>query len=71
MDLVKRLINEHFDKFRYALLGGAAIAAVNTLSRPDYNIIIYLYIFYVWTMMTDSKVIISFLISGSSGQREG
>jgi hypothetical protein len=55
MDYLKRLSSQP-DIFKYALLGGAAIAAVNTLSRADYNVILYLYIYYVWAMMNDTKV---------------
>ena len=33
---------------------GATIAAFNTLSRADYNFVLYLYMFYVWTFMGDS-----------------
>ena len=41
-------------KVKYLFLIGAIIAAINTLSRADYNFVVYLYMFYVWTFMGDS-----------------
>jgi hypothetical protein len=55
MDKIKQLIYQHQDKFKYLLLAGAGLAAFNTLARADYNLILYLYIFYVWNNMSDSK----------------
>lgn len=57
MEQVKRIILQHEDKLKHTILAGAGIAAFNTLSRPDFNLILYLYIYYVWNMMNDSKVI--------------
>jgi hypothetical protein len=58
MDYLRRQIAGQPEIFKYILLGGAAVAAVNTLSRPDYNIVLYLYVYYVWMMMNDSKVLV-------------
>jgi hypothetical protein len=55
MEKVKQMAYQHQNKFKFLLLAGAGIAAFNTLSRPDYNLILYLYIYYVWNNMTDSK----------------
>jgi len=55
MDKVRTLVTQHQDKFKFLLFGGAGLAAFNTLARPDYNLILYLYIFYVWNNMNDSK----------------
>jgi hypothetical protein len=55
MDKVKALINQHQDKFKFLLFAGAGLAAFNTLARPDFNLILYLYIYYVWNNMNDSK----------------
>lgn len=55
MDKVRQLVYTHQDKFRFLLFAGAGIAAFNTLARPDFNIILYLYIFYVWNNMGDNK----------------
>ena len=51
MDKVKNLLSKHSGKLKYLFLCGAIIAAINTLSRADYNFILYLYMFYVWTFM--------------------
>ena len=55
MDKIRQLVVTHQEKFRFVLFAGAGIAAFNTLARPDYNLILYLYIFYVWNNMGDSK----------------
>ncbi len=55
MDKVRQLVHTHQDKFKFLLFGGAGIAAFNTLARPDFNLILYLYLFYVWNNMNDSK----------------
>jgi hypothetical protein len=55
MDKLKQIVTKHQDKFKYILFAGAGIAAFNTLARPDFNLILYLYIFYVWNHMADSK----------------
>ena len=47
MDFLKR----HSSKVKYLFLLGAIIAGFNTLSRADYNFVLYLYMFYVWTFM--------------------
>ena len=47
MDILKR----HSGKVKYLFLLGAIIAGFNTLSRADYNFILYLYMFYVWAFM--------------------
>ena len=57
MESIKQLIAKHGDKFKFLILGAIGISAFNTLVRADYNIVLYLYIYYVWTMMTESKVI--------------
>jgi hypothetical protein len=56
MENVKQSISNHIDKFKFLLFGGTIIAAINSIARPDFNIILYLYIYYVWNMMNDSKV---------------
>jgi len=55
MDKIKGLITGHQGKLKYLLLAGAGLAAFNTLARPDFNLIVYLYIYYVWHNMNDSK----------------
>jgi hypothetical protein len=55
MEKVKQLVTQHQDKFKFILFAGAGIGAFNTLARPDYNMILYLYIYYIWNNMSDSK----------------
>ena len=51
MDKVRNILAKHSSKLKYLFLCGAIIAAINTLSRADYNFVLYLYMFYVWTFM--------------------
>ena len=51
MDKVKNLIAKHSGKMKYLFLCGAIIASLNSLSRADYNFVVYLYMFFVWTFM--------------------
>ena len=53
MEKMKLLAEKHSDKLKYLLLLGAFIALINTFCRADYNFIIYLYMFYVWTFMKE------------------
>ena len=54
MQKIKNIVARHSSKLKYLFLCGAIIAAINTLSRADYNFVVYLYMFYVWTFMGDS-----------------
>lgn len=56
MEKIKHLVFQHQDKIKHALLLGAGIASVNCLARADYNIVIYLYIYFIWNVL-ESKVI--------------
>jgi hypothetical protein len=56
MKIIKNNVLKNQDKIQYLFFAGAGIAGINTILRPDYNLIVYLYLFYVWTMMTNSKV---------------
>ena len=51
MDKIRGILATHSGKIKYLFLCGAIIAAINTLSRADYNFVLYLYMFYVWTFM--------------------
>ncbi len=55
MEKIKNIVAKHSSKIKYLFLCGAIIAAINTLSRADYNFVVYLYMFYVWTFMGDSQ----------------
>ena len=61
MEKLKTLVNEHKDKLNYVVLGCAGLAAFNCLIRPDFNLIIYLYVYYVWYMFNENKVKFSFI----------
>ena len=53
MEKVKQIAEQHSDKLKYLLLTGAIIGLINTFCRADYNFVIYLYMFYVWTFMKE------------------
>lgn len=54
MDQVKKHVITHQDKFKFLLFAGTGVAAFNTLARPDFNLILYLYLFYIWKFMENS-----------------
>ena len=53
MEKVKQLAEKYSDKLKYLLLIGAFVGLINTFCRADYNFVIYLYMFYVWTFMKE------------------
>ena len=53
MEKVKQLAEKYSDKLKYLLLIGAFVALINTFCRADYNLIIYLYMYYIWTFMKE------------------
>ena len=53
MDKVKQLAEKYSDKLKYLFIGGAIIGLINTFCRADYNLILYLYMFYVWRFMNN------------------
>ena len=55
MDKCKDWVYQNQDKIKTFLIIGAAIAAFNCLTRPDYNLIIYLYIYFVFDSCGDNK----------------
>ena len=54
MEKIKSITAKYSSKLKYFLLLAAIIAALNSLSRADYNFVIYLFMFYVWTFMENS-----------------
>ena len=56
MDKVKNLATKYSSKLKYFYICGAIIASLNTLSRADYNFVLYLFMFYVWTFMENTEV---------------
>lgn len=55
MNRCKEWIYKNQDKIKLFLLIGAGLAAFNCLTRPDYNLIIYLYIYFVFDQINDNK----------------
>ena len=56
MEQIRRIAKSNEHNFKFLIFAAIGIGAFNTLTRPDYNLIIYLYFYYVWNMMSDSKV---------------
>ena len=57
MDKCKTWVFKNQDKIKTFLLFGAIIGGINCLSRPDFNLIIYLYLYFIWDHCSDSKEI--------------
>ena len=55
MDKIRELSIQHSNKLNYLIILGTIIAATNTICRPDYNFILYLYIFYIWKFMNNQR----------------
>ncbi len=55
MESCKQWVYQNQDKMTYFFLLGAAIGGFNCLTRPDYNLVIYLYIYFIWDKCSDNK----------------
>jgi hypothetical protein len=55
MNRCKNFILSNKDKFQFVLFVGAGIAAFNCLCRPDYNLFLYFFIYFVWFNLNDFK----------------
>ena len=55
MEKIKSTAIKYSSNLKYLFLCGAIIAAINTLSRADYNFILYLFMFYIWTFLENSE----------------
>lgn len=55
MDKCKNWIFTNQNKISYFMIIGAGIGAVNCLARPDYNLLIYLYLYFIWINCSDTK----------------
>ena len=53
MDKVRKFVQDHHHNFKYSLMLAAALGAFNCLAKPDYNVVLYLYIYYVYYMIED------------------
>ena len=56
MEKIKNIATKYSSKLKYFYICGAIIASLNTLSRADYNFVLYLFMFYVWTFMENTEV---------------
>jgi hypothetical protein len=56
MDKIKSFVLSQQGKLKQVILFGAGLGAFNCLTRPDFNLIVYLYIYYIWFMF-ENKVI--------------
>ena len=55
MEKIKNLEKENLYIIIFLLITGAIIGGINTLSRADYNLILYLYMYYIWHFMDNQK----------------
>ena len=51
MENIKQYINKNYEKLKYFFLASAALSCFNCLAKPDYNLVLYVYAFFVWNMM--------------------
>ena len=57
MEKVTQIAEKHSDKLKYLLLSGACIGLINTFCRADYNLVLYLYMYYIWIYLTNDPEI--------------
>ena len=55
MEKIKNLAKQNSHRLNFLLITGAIIGGINTLSRADYNLILYLYMYYIWHFMDNQK----------------
>lgn len=55
MNDFKAFVNKHQEKLKYFFLASAALSCFNCLAKPDYNLVLYAYAFFVWNMMGQSS----------------
>ena len=57
MDKLTQIAEKHSNKLKYLILTGAIIGLVNTFGRADFNLILYLYMYYIWNFMAEDQEI--------------
>jgi hypothetical protein len=57
MDKLKQFIYNNQAKVSTLFYAGAAIGAFNCLTRPDFNLFLYIYMVYIWTILENKEVI--------------
>lgn len=55
MENFKAFVNKHQSKLKYLFLACAGLSCFNCLAKPDYNIVLYAYAFFVWNMMGNTN----------------
>jgi hypothetical protein len=55
MERINGIVMQNKDKIKYLVLGCAALAGFNCLTRPDFNLILYLFIYNLWYVNDDGK----------------
>ena len=55
MEKIKNLAKQNSHRLKFLLITGAIIGGINTLCRADYNLILYLYMYYIWHFMDNQK----------------
>ena len=55
MEKVSQMAEKYSDKLKYLIITGAVIGLINTFCRADYNFILYVYMYYIWTHMTEDQ----------------
>ena len=56
MDKIRTLILENEEKISYLFYAGAGLGAINCLTRPDFNLFLYIYLIYIWSILENKEV---------------
>ena len=56
MDKIKQFILDNQHKINYAFYAGAGLGAFNCLTRPDFNLFLYIYLIYIWSILENKEV---------------
>ena len=59
MDKIRTMILENQEKIVYTFYTGAVLGAINCLTRPDFNLFLYIYLIYIWSILENKEVISS------------
>ena len=55
MEGFRQFVQKHQQKLKYFFLLSAALSCFNCLAKPDYNLVLYVYAYFIWNMMSDSE----------------
>ena len=61
MDKIRTLILENEEKIAYLFYAGAGLGAINCLTRPDFNLFLYIYLIYIWSILENKEVEFNFI----------